>query len=157
MPKGFRKDRTPAVSETVVFEDVVYYRYPDSKRRSDRVYYKGWRNGTKTYLHVAIYEKVNGFIAEGFEVHHKDEDPLNNPMDGSNYELLPVRVHRIHHAPHGIGRTGRPLLREPWTTRCWECGKEIIAQTKKKRFCGATCNAAFRTAYLRNYQPQLSS
>ena len=74
MPKGFRKDRAPAVSQTVVFGDVVYYRYPDSSRRSDRVYYKGWRNGIKTYLHVAIYEKTNGAIPERFEVHHKDEN-----------------------------------------------------------------------------------
>src|ERR1035437_10223405 len=36
MPEEFRKDRTPAVSQTVVFEGVVYYRYPDSSRRSDR-------------------------------------------------------------------------------------------------------------------------
>lgn len=151
MPKGFRKDRAPAVSQTVVFEEVVYYRYPESNRRSDRVYYKGWRQGIKTYLHVAIYESNNGSIAEGFEVHHKDEDSLNNPVDGSNYELLPIREHRIHHAPRGIGRTGRPLLRKPWTIRCWECGTPITARTKKKRFCGAACSAALQTNCSRKY------
>jgi hypothetical protein len=149
MPKGFKKDCAPAVSQTVVFEDVVYYRYPDSSRRSDRVYYKGWRNGIKAYLHVAIYESIRGTIPQGFEVHHKDENSLNNPFDGSNYELLPVREHRIHHAPYGIGRSGRPLLREPWESMCWECGKPIIARTKKKRFCDVNCGNAFRADYLR--------
>src|SRR5580658_3757089 len=142
MPKGFRKNCAPAVSQTIVFEDVVYYRYPESSRRSDRVYYKGWRNGSKTYLHVAMWEAKFGTVPEGFEVHHKDGDALRNEYD--NFELITTHEHRQHHAPWGVGRIGRPLLRKPWEIRCWECGKHIFAKTSKKRFCDVNCGNAFR-------------
>ena len=83
MPKGFRKNCAPAVSQTVVFEGNVYRRYPEAKTRTSRVYYRSWKEGVKQLLHRAIYESVYGGIPEGFEVHHKDENPLNNPTDGS--------------------------------------------------------------------------
>src|ERR1019366_3246098 len=141
MPEEFRKDRTPAVSQTVVFEGVVYYRYPDSSRRSDRVYFKGWRNKVKTYLHVAMWEAKFGAVPEGFEVHHKDGGSLQNEY--GNFELLTIHEHRKHHAPWGIGRLGRPATKE-LGIRCWECRKAIIAKSRKKRFCDVNCGNAFR-------------
>src|SRR5271157_3145611 len=131
MPKGFRKDREPAVSQSFIFEGDVYYRYPEAKRRSDRVYFKGWREGVKTYLHIAMWESKFGEIPKGFEVHHRDGDSSHNEFE--NFELIKVRDHRKHHAPWGIGRSGRPSIKQ-LGIRCWECGKSIVAKSRKKQF-----------------------
>jgi len=47
-------------------------------------------------LHVYIYEKYNGGIPKGYEVHHKDHNKDNNEID--NLQLLTKKEHnRIHY------------------------------------------------------------
>lgn len=48
------------------------------------------------YLHVYVYEKYNGKIKKGYEVHHKDKNKDNNNID--NLILLSVHEHRELHA-----------------------------------------------------------
>lgn len=36
----------------------------------------------------------------GWCLHHRDHDRNNNPLDGSNWELLCKRCHQNHHHPH---------------------------------------------------------
>ena len=43
-------------------------------------------NGKRKRLHVYIWEKENGPVPNGFNVHHVDEDKMNN--DISNLKLL---------------------------------------------------------------------
>lgn len=54
--------------------------------------------------HDVIWEAANGPIPKGYDVHHKDEDKLNNDMD--NLELLKKvdhkRVHSGCYEQHGI-------------------------------------------------------
>lgn len=52
----------------------------------------------REYLHRAIWRKSFGEIPDGFEVHHKDEDKLNNKP--SNLELL---TQSDHGKAHGFG------------------------------------------------------
>lgn len=48
------------------------------------------------YLHVYVYEKYNGKIKKGYEVHHRDKNKDNNNID--NLILLSVHEHRELHA-----------------------------------------------------------
>ena len=82
--------------EVLLFEGVTYYRYPNAKRTSDRVYFRSG-NG---YLHRAVWEHHHGEIPPGHEVHHRDEDPANNAI--SNLELSAKSHHLHHHNPKGV-------------------------------------------------------
>lgn len=82
--------------EEIVFNGKIYRRYPNSQKREHRVYYTS--NGfeeTPVSLHRAIYEKHYGKIPEGYHVHHKDGNPLNN--DPSNLEAISTHQHLSEH------------------------------------------------------------
>lgn len=81
----------------VAFKGHVYHRYPDSERRSHRVYYQYHATGQIRYLHRDIWLAAHPGeeIPEGWHIHHKDEDPFNN--DPSNLVLLSPAVHSEVH------------------------------------------------------------
>lgn len=83
-------------SECIVFNGQTYRRYPDSLNRSDRVYYSRSEDGKAKRLHVALYEYYNGAIPEGYHIHHKDENPLNNNLD--NLECIKAFDHISKHS-----------------------------------------------------------
>ena len=60
------------------------------------LYYSGYSNGEKTKLHRYIWEKYNGPIPEGYEIHHIDRNKLNN--DISNLTILTTKDHHALHA-----------------------------------------------------------
>jgi ferredoxin len=75
----------------------AWRRYPGSPRRSHRVYFQShasW-NETPLYLHREIWKSAHGPIPEGYEIHHVDENPLNNTLE--NLECLTAREHRRRH------------------------------------------------------------
>jgi|SRR6185369_15841220 len=84
----------------VEFNGVIYTRYPQSKRYSDRNYFR-CKSSLKQkgfgFLHRDVWKYYNGDIPEGFEVHHKDHNPLNN--DISNLECISEDEHQKHHIP----------------------------------------------------------
>lgn len=82
--------------EVVTFNGLRYRRYPDSPNRSDRLYYTTRTRGRTIRLHVAIWEHENGPVPDGYHVHHRDGDTLNN--DIGNLECLPGSEHHRHHA-----------------------------------------------------------
>src|SRR4030042_879850 len=82
--------------EKIIFEGLSFRRYPDSKRRSDRVYFKAsLPQGKNKYLHVAIYEKYKGEIPEGSHIHHIDGNTFNNSID--NLQCLNSIEHISNH------------------------------------------------------------
>ena len=53
-------------------------------------------NGKRCRLHVYIWEKENGPVPDGYEVHHVDKNKNNNELD--NLQLLTTEEHRKIHA-----------------------------------------------------------
>ena len=68
-----------AKCETATFQGNTYYRYPDSERISDRLYFRN--SGKGGYLHRVVWRFYNGNIPEGHQVHHIDHNPANNDID----------------------------------------------------------------------------
>lgn len=81
-------------SELIIFQGHKYRRYPESKHRTDRMYFQ--QAGGKGFLHRHIWEYYNGHIPDGYHVHHIDENPLNNEL--SNLALVPMHTHLSDHA-----------------------------------------------------------
>ena len=84
-------------SEVAIYKGKKYRRYPDSKRRADRVYFKKSCSKQKNkYLHIQIYQDNYGDIPSNCHIHHKDHNPLNN--DVSNLQLVKASKHLSEHA-----------------------------------------------------------
>lgn len=65
-------------------------------------------------VHDLIWEKYNGAIPEGYQVHHIDHNPLNNHIE--NLQLVDQLTHkRIHE--------GCKLVDGVWYKPCAECGE----------------------------------
>lgn len=83
-------------SVTVEYGGFVWRRYPHSKRRGDREYFKRTpANGKPIYLHRQVWIDCNGDIPSGYHVHHIDEDCQNN--DPENLEIMCGRKHISNH------------------------------------------------------------
>lgn len=77
----------------IEYGGVIWTRYPDSKRRTHRVYYQRhekWKE-PPVFLHRRIYEDNYGPIPDGYHVHHKDGDTENNSPE--NLEALSPEEH----------------------------------------------------------------
>lgn len=87
--------------DRIVFNGIIFRRYPDAPGRSERCYYVPAGNHRKRgvgRLHEEIWKAANGPIPDGHHVHHRDGDTLNNDL--ANLELLPGADHlREHSAP----------------------------------------------------------
>lgn len=90
---------SPAEVETIVFNGIKFRRYPNSKRLNDRNYYRPAANYIKAgvgHLHREIWRAIHGEIPEGHDIHHIDENPLNNRPD--NLTCLSKSEHAALHA-----------------------------------------------------------
>ena len=55
-----------------------------------------YNSNTRQYLHRYLWEREYGKIPEGYEIHHKDKNPLNNDLN--NLELLSSTEHKKLHS-----------------------------------------------------------
>ena len=55
-----------------------------------------WNGSENVLLHRYVWEKYNGPIPEGYQVHHLDKNRLN--FDISNLCIIPASDHARHHA-----------------------------------------------------------
>lgn len=86
-------------SELIVFNGIRFRRYPESERRSDRVYFTpgAWDKAKGIgRLHEEIWKAEHGPIPDGHHIHHADHDALNN--DPSNLVCITSDEHKKHHA-----------------------------------------------------------
>lgn len=60
--------------------------------------YYGKTRSKRTLMHRDVWEKTYGKIPEGWDIHHKDENKMNN--DIRNLECLPKAEHTRKYSPH---------------------------------------------------------
>jgi len=90
--------------------------------------------------HVMVWEASNGPIPEGFDIHHKDGNKLNNDL--SNLECISKLDHKREHS--GCYKNDR----DEWIKPCRKCGahKPIEGEYYKRKdgispWCRACCIA----------------
>lgn len=84
--------------ESVIFNGITFRCYPDSPHVIHRNYYSpsgNYRKKGVEQLHREIWKAAHGPIPMGYDVHHKDRNPLNN--DPSNLECLSRAEHNALH------------------------------------------------------------
>lgn len=163
-------------TETIVYNGTKFRRYPESKRWTDRAYFKATPG---RLLHVEIYRNEVGPIPEGYEVHHRDFSTTNNTPD--NLELLTKeahnQIHRQRLRENAIARNQIAIAQEAakewhrsdagrewhsakakteWATReathftCEECGASFTSRKQHNvRFCHQNCKARSRRRRIR--------
>lgn len=151
----------PAKNEKVIYKGITFRRYPNSTRRTDRIYYrpptKLWLQGVGR-LHVEIWKDANGPVPDGYHIHHKDGNSLNNDL--SNLECVPGSEHVSEHMQNQpdehwdrnrvhLGEI-RPLASE-WHKseegHQWHVqhSKEIWDNRGSESHCCAQCGATYET------------
>lgn len=91
--------------DRVWFNGVVFRRYPEARRRANRIYFTPSGNDRKRgvgHLHQEIWRAVHGPIPDGHHIHHRDLDALNN--DPGNLVALSASEHSALHAADATGR-----------------------------------------------------
>jgi len=149
--------------ETVEAFGAVWYRYPESNRRSDRAYFRRHERGKPIYLHRYVWEQTNGPIPKKHHIHHKDENTGNNSLE--NLELATGAAHLSKHmrdryesAPEVFeqrlvaARLAAPEWHASPEGRAWhsEHGKRVAANKTfhacKCKVCGADFESKTPTA-----------
>ena len=86
-------------------------------------------------LHRALYQYYFGDIPEGYDIHHKDFNALNN--DINNLKCLTKSEHAKLH--RNAQMKNRKIL------TCAYCGKEFsIENNRQYKFCSVSCREKFR-------------
>jgi hypothetical protein len=154
-------------SECIEFQGIRYIRYPESKEADRRKYYDAQIKQGKHYktirLHRSIWEYYNSEIPDGYDIHHKDLNPLNN--DISNLECISKSEHAFRHKERSSNVLSEWLKtdeskvwrlqhnrdiwkdRQPITKVCECCGEEYQTRTVKvatTKFCSEYCGNKFR-------------
>ena len=132
-------------------------------RLSGNYYRKSsWNQKGPSNLHRAVWEFYNGPIPEGYEIHHKDENGLNNEIDNLEKRLLRQRavglvkdislLARSRAAEWHKSEVGRKWHSENskklWQSKplyectCQECGQRFMSPfPSRAKFCHPNCKA----------------
>lgn len=84
--------------EVAVFNGIEFRRYPNSSNESHRRYFKPggqWVQRGVGALHQEVWKHHRGPIPDGWHVHHKNGDFLDNRIE--NLECLPPAEHYDQH------------------------------------------------------------
>jgi hypothetical protein len=169
-----------AVVETVEWGGRVWRRYPESKRRNHRVYFQCHASaGSPLWLHQEVWKAAHGEIPDGYEIHHKDDDSLNNALD--NLDCIPLAEHRKRHSGRCSDKMRshldavRPLAaawhgseaghawhsehavkvaaeRRPSVRSCKVCGADFASVHAYATFCSQACRDRGRPARRKLHQ-----
>ncbi len=123
--------------------------------------HEGYLSRGNRRLHRLIWQKVNGKIPKGFDIHHKDGNKLNNSIE--NLECIPHRehlsihmkqntekVHAWHKSEEGRKHLGKKasimMTKRPFKTfNCPQCGKDFDSQNiYRVKYCGQNCQQKAR-------------
>lgn len=141
---------------------VQYIKYDGIRFYKDgKGYWLGQADGKdgkkhRVRLHIYVWEKFNGPIPEGYEIHHIDRNKDNNEID--NLVMLSKEEHKLLHASlltdeqrqayrENLDRTARKKAEEWHKSKEWrewhsKHGKEVAQKQAEKKitkvceFCG---------------------
>lgn len=155
-----------AIVEIVEWGGRKWRRYPKSRHRHLRCYFTchpTWK-GPKLSLHREIWRAAHGDIPPGCDIHHVDENPLNN--DISNLECVTVKGHRHRHREtyrkserlHKHLQRIRPLAHaglaewnasEEGQKKLRENGRRVMESRPSVDFVCGHCGRAFKSTQTR--------
>ena len=114
-----------------------------------------YRGPTGLLLAVAVWCWHNGPVPDGYEIHHKNEDPTDDRLE--NLEAVSIHEHRSHHGPKngaksatspsvasGLGAAVMWPNREFETRVCIECGDAYQTRSTYSSYCGKQCSVRAR-------------
>lgn len=141
----------------VRFDGYLYTAWPDAKNSGQRYLARRvWDKerkcvGTCVFLHRAVWEKANGSIPEGYDIHHKDHNIYNNEL--SNLELVLKEEHHKMHLKEAhdvpleeLKRRAAKAKANTWEKHvCKQCGKEFYGHSTYGWFCSSSCYDKYRT------------
>jgi hypothetical protein len=148
--------------KNITYNGFLYSRYPESQELTARNYYRRFMKiAGKTrskYLHQDVWERAHGPVPEGFVVHHKNGNSLDNRL--KNLELILRKDHTSQHIRECFknskyrDRNAKQLKKARanivWKYikhRCSECGSEFEScdiQKRTRRFCHKNCGRRYR-------------
>lgn len=94
-------------------------------------------DGKTLLLHRYVYEQVHGPIPEGFVVHHRNHNKLDNRIE--NLEAMSRLEHSRHHND-----------RHPREKACAQCGEVFTPEATKReraKTCSRECFSALAAAH----------
>jgi hypothetical protein len=97
--------------------------------------HKGYLRYKRKYCHRLIWEEDVGPIPEGFDVHHKDGNKLNNLLN--NLECISKSDHMRLHAIEGREKRSSRMKKNSVKVHAWlktEKGKKFLSDKAKKQF-----------------------
>ncbi|MEK6884066.1 MAG: HNH endonuclease [Nanoarchaeota archaeon] len=104
MPANFSEIRRKAQNK--LWENPEYRQHMSEVHKDSM---QNYQTGIGVYRKYAyrilnkICNKCKTIKPKRFEIHHKDENRYNNPLDGSNWEILCTHCHRMYHIKNRIG------------------------------------------------------
>lgn len=139
------------------FDGYLYTAWPEAKNSGQKYLARRvWdkerkRVGACVFLHRAVWEKANGPIPKGYDVHHRDHNIYNNALD--NLELIQQDEHKKLHlreahnvSPDELKRRAAKAKASTWEKHiCRQCGKEFYRHSTYGWFCSSACYDRYRT------------
>jgi len=131
-------------------------------------------NMIRKRLHVYVWEKFNGLVPKGYNIHHFDENKNNNQIE--NLMCMTNHEHHVWHAKHDRDRMlpiwrksydqariaaaewhrsdeGRKVnsithqgikYQKQYVKKCTVCGKSYRTALKRSKFCSPNCQSTYR-------------
>lgn len=91
-----RPGSSPGVRIMLYQDYKIYGPYLCSDQRRRIILYKNQQNRiTISYARYLMEIHLGYYLSEDVEVHHKDENPLNDVID--NYEIVNTNIHKKYH------------------------------------------------------------
>ena len=105
-------------------------------RKSEGRWYVKWRNKGRRKIHskrraVFVWEKENGQLPKGYEIHHINFDKTDDRIE--NLQLIPRHEHRLL---HGKMRADHKIIDGVEYRRCQKCGEYKTLDNFWKRTAG---------------------
>lgn len=131
-------------------------------------------DGNRKRLHVYVWEKFNGPVPQGYNIHHFDENKNDNQIDNlmcmtkhehhmwhaqhdrekmlpiwrNNYNKARTAAAKWHKTPEGREVTSEShkgiSLKKGYVKKCKNCGKSYRAAFNRSKFCSPKCQTAYR-------------